>query len=131
MASPSISPHHSSSSTTVFGLVSETANGVKWQVAGRSLSAPYTVELNRKIDPNATANDHIVLKVSRTEKNTTTSKSATGSVSVDISVPKDNTILTTAELVKMAEIAASLINDYSASAATTTNATAFIEGSDI
>lgn len=132
MASASLSPFNSNAVSVSFSLVSTSATGASYQASGRDLSLPYKVQIDRKIGPSgAAANDHVVMKISRIEKNVTTAKLATGSVQIDISVPRDSAALTKVYIVEMLGIASSLLNDNTALAATSVARTALAEGRDL
>lgn len=130
MASSSLAPYISNSVTETFSLVSSSVNQTVWKVPGRALSNPYTVELNRKLT-SGTKNDHIVLRVARVEANASTAQKATAQILVDISVPKDQSNLSSAILANMLGVVASVLNDNTALAATSVNRSAIVDGRDI
>jgi len=132
MASATLTPYKSSAATQAFALVSTSPEGASWQVAGRSLSQPYTVSINRKIVPGAAANSHLVIRVGRTDNNATTGKPATASVTLDVSVPKDQSIITTAVLNELLCVIGSLLDDqYAVTSAVNAARTAILEGRDL
>jgi len=132
MASSTLATYYDATNHTDFALVTTGATGGKWAVAGRSLSEPYSLEIQRKIGPaGALANDHIVLRLIRTDKNATTGKPATYSITMDISVPKDNSILTETVQKYILKQFGSVINDCAAMVGTYTNAVALLEGRDL
>jgi len=132
MSSASLTPYKNNSTTQAFTLVSNSATGALYSVASRSLATPYTVQITRKVgSPGALGNDHVFLKVSLSDPNSTTGKIATGSATLDISIPRDVTTVTQAELLEVLGILSSLLNDSTALAATTVARTALLEGRDL
>jgi len=132
MASSTLTAYRDGSDTVVFTLVSTSATGAVWTVSGRSLSAPYSISIDRKINSSgAMANDHVILRISETELNATTGKPATLAATLDISIPKDQSILTPTVQKYLLKRLASLLNDQSATAATFVSAVALIEGRDL
>lgn len=132
MASSSISPYRNSANTVVFQLVSTTATGAKYIVSGRDIACPYSIDINRKLtQSSATGNDHVQIRVARVERNATTQKLATCQAVVDISLPKDTSILTAAIQTELLNVMTSVFRDATASAATNANITALIEGRDL
>jgi hypothetical protein len=132
MGSSSLTPYYASSGQYTFTLVSTSDNGATWKVASRDLATPQVVEIQRKLTaPSATGNDHVVLRVARTERNATTGKLATMQVLLDISIPKDTSILTIAEQTKLVACVASLLNQSTAMEASLTNIASLIGGSDL
>jgi len=112
--------------------VSTSPTGAKYQVSGRALASPYSIEINRKIGPvSATGNDHVIVRVSKTDPNSTTAKPATVLCTLDISIPRDNATVTPTEVLACVGVLASLLNDCAALAATSVNRTALIEGRDL
>lgn len=132
MASNSLTPYISSAMTQAFALQSTTERGAKYLASGRSLSTPYSVEIVRKLTPpSASGNDHIILRVQRTEANVTTGKLATMQISVDFSIPKDQSVLGVTEQRYCAAIIASLLDESTAISATQVNVAALLEGRDL
>jgi hypothetical protein len=132
MASSSLTPYRNNSDQVTFQLVSTSSEGSSYRVSGRDLSSPHVVDIKRKLTSgNSTANDHISVRVARTERNASTSKLATMQVLLDISIPKDTSILTSTVQAEQLAIAASLLNEATAMEATTANITALIEGRDL
>lgn len=130
MASSSITPFKDASNQVTFTLASTSELGAKYMVSGRALAAPYVVEIKRKINPNSTANDHVQLRVARTEPNATTQKPATVQCLLDLSIPKDVSVLTPTLQKEIATLLMSLLRDGTLSA-TFVNVTALIEGRDL
>jgi hypothetical protein len=132
MASTSLTPFYASSGQYTFTLVTTSDSGATYKVAGRDLATPHLVEVQRKLtQPSALGNDHVVLRLARTERNTSTSKLATMQVLIDISIPKDTSILTIAEQTKMLATAQSLLNESTATEASLTAIAKLIGGSDL
>lgn len=132
MASSTLSPYKNNTTTQVFTLVTTGTTATSYKVAGRDLSCPYSVEIQRKLAPaNASTNDHVVLRLARTERNVETSKLATLQVLVDISIPKDTSVLTATTQKEILSVVASLLNESSVMSATTVAVTALIEGRDL
>lgn len=132
MASSTITPYVSNVATQAFALVSTSATGAKWMASGREIGLPYVVELTRKLTaPGASTNDHVVIRIARTERNATTAKLATMQVLVDVSIPKDATVLTQTVQKQVLSCLASLFNESTTMEATTAALTAIIEGRDL
>jgi len=132
MASSTLSPYKNNSTTQVFTLTQTGPELTSYKVSGRDLSCPYVIDVQRKLAKSgATANDHIVLRVARTERNTTTSKLATCQVLVDISIPKDTSVLTATTQKEILSVVSSILNESTAMEATTVAITALIEGRDL
>lgn len=132
MASSTLTPKYDNSSSYTFVLVSTSADGATFKVDGRDLATPFEVNVQRKLTTgNKTGNDHVVVRMARTERNATTAKLATAQVLVDISIPKDCSIITQAEQVKLLGAVSSLLNDNAALQATTVARTALVNGRDI
>jgi len=131
MASATIAPYKSNSAQTTFSLVGNSSTGASWKLAGRNLSEPYSVEIVRKLSPSGSlANDVVLVRQVRVERNTTTGKLATMLIETKISIPKDDSVLTATAQLEGLACQASLLNDCTAMAATTVNRTALIEGRD-
>lgn len=130
MSSSTISPYKNATEQVVFALQAENQFGATYIVSGRTLSAPYGITVMRKL-ASGSRNDHVELRVFRTEPNATTGKSATLQLLLDISVPKDQSILTALTQKEMLTLLMSVLRDYTASAATFNNATALIEGRNL
>jgi len=130
MASSSVTLYKSNAATVVFSLVSSSVDKTVWKVAGRALSNPFTLELTRKL-ASGTKNDHIVVRLARVEPNATTAQKATAQVLVDISVPKDQSVLTAAIISELCGLLSSALNDGTALAATSANRDAIADGRDI
>lgn len=130
MASSSITLYTSNSATQAFSLVSSSVNQTVWKAASRPLSNPYTVELTRKLT-NGTKNDHVTVRIARVEANASTGQKATAQVLLDLSVPKDQSILDTSVIVGMLGALSSMLNDNAALAATSANRSAIADGRDV
>jgi len=132
MASSSLTPYKNNTQQVTFALQSSSLTGAVYTVASRGLATPFRVSINRKIGPtNSTGNDHVILKVELSDPNSTTGKIATGLATLDISIPRDTSTVTQAEMVEVLGILGSLLNDAAALAATTINRTALLEGRDL
>lgn len=131
MASATLSPYKNNTTTQVFSLVSVLSSGARYMASGRAISSPYVIEIQRKLNPNGTGNDHVGIRIARTEQNVTTGKLATCQFLLDISIPKDQSILTPAVQKELGSILASLFNESTAMEATTVALTALVEGRDL
>lgn len=132
MASASLAPYKNNSAQVTHLLVATGPTGSSYSVAGRSLGLPYGIQIQRKVGPSGSlANDHVIVKVGCSYANATTGKIATGSVSCDISIPRDSTIITTTVMAELLGQLSSLLNDSTALAATSANRVALIEGRDL
>jgi len=130
MASSTITLYKTNAATVAFALVSSSVDKTVWKVAGLPLSTPYQLELTRKLVPGS-KNNHIGVRLARTEQNTSTSVLATAQILVDISVPKDQSILSASVVTEMLGVIASLLNDGTALAATSVNRTALGDARDV
>jgi len=130
MASSTLAPYRNNANQVTFNLVSSSVEGSLWRVSGRSIATPYGLELKRKINPGK-SNDHVQARVFCTERNASTSVLATAQISLDISIPKDNSILTNAAIIDMLGVCASLLNENVANNAGVTSRTALVEGRDL
>jgi len=132
MASSSLTPKYDNTNSYTFALVSTGVDGATHKVEGRDLALPFEVNVQRKLTGGSkTGNDHVVVRMARTERNATTAKLATMQVLVDISIPKDTSVITQAEQLKLVGAVASLLNDNAALQATTVARSALINGRDI
>lgn len=130
MSKQTLTPFDSASTQITLTKVSD--KDARFLVAGRTFSTPYGAEVVRKITPaNQTGNDHISLRVFRTERNTTSSKLATAQAMLDISIPKDQSILDKNEQLKLLAVLCSLLRDETLMSATNANNTALLEGRDL
>jgi hypothetical protein len=129
MSSSTLTAYENSSDTQVFSLASENQNGARYLAADRDIAAPYVVDVVRKLTaPNATGNDHVTLRVAKTERNGDTGKLATMQVLVDISIPKDTSVLTQTIQKEVVSVACSLLNEATAMEATSVNIGKLISG---
>jgi len=134
MASASISPKYDASTVQAFALQGSTSSGSKWLVASRALAKPFSFEILRKLAPaGSNVNDHVIVRVTRTEISATTLKPVTGLVSLDISIPRDSVAITPVYMADLIAIMASAINDYAAvqTGASRVNANALLSGIDL
>lgn len=131
MASSSLNPYVNNSATQAFVLKSTTDKGAVFMVAGRALGAPFELEQVRKVNANSLSNDHSVVRLTRKEPNAVTGKLATLQVTLDVSIPKDVSVLTITEQKKLISCLVSLLNESTAMEATNANITAIVEGRDL
>lgn len=132
MASATLTPYRNNANQVTFSLVSTSADQTTYKVSGNPLSEPHLVEITRKLtNSNSASNDHVQVRIARVERNATTGKLATMQVLCDISLPKDDSILTATVQKEQLAILASLFNEATAMEATTANITALIEGRDL
>jgi len=133
MASSTLDLYYDNTGHYVFNLASQSEKGPKWLYStARPISQPLSVEIIRKVGiAAANANDHVLLRYTRTEPNAATGKFATYSVTVDISIPKDQSVLTSTVMTQGLGMVASLLNDSTAMAATAVNRGKLIGGLDI
>lgn len=132
MASSSLAPYKNNSTAVTFAYVGPISNGAQYKVSGRALACPHEITIEKFIGASGSAaNDRVRITVRRVERNTTTDKLATLKTSLEISIPKDLSILdTTAQLEQLA-LMSSLLNDSTAMAATTAARTNIVEGRDL
>lgn len=131
MASSSLNPYVDSTNRQALTLKSTSPSGAIFMVAGRALGAPFEIEQVRKVNASSLSNDHSIIRLTRKEANVATGKLATLQVTVDVSIPKDVTILTPTEQKKAISLICSLLNESTAMEATNANITAIIEGRDL
>lgn len=132
MASSTLTFYYDATHSQSFSLVSTGQNLSNWKVAGRDLSLPYEVSVQRKLTPpSALGNDHVIVTIRGVERNATTGKLVTGSVTMDISIPKDTATIGLNAMSQMVGYLSSLINDGGVLAGTNTNRTAILGGRDL
>jgi len=132
MASATLDLYYTSALHTVFNLASTSPSGARWLLSNREVSLPYELQIMRKLSPSSSlANDHIIVTLREVERNATTSKLCTASVSLDISIPKDTATISKDSVKYLLGYLISALNDATATAATNVNRTALIEGRDI
>jgi len=130
MASNTLTPAVDDTNRQTFNLVSTSLNKTAWVAPSRKLATPYQISVERKL-ASGKSNDQIVLRILRIENNATTGLPATASITLNISLPKDQTILTAAEMTKMIVAIGSIIGDSALGAATVVAVTSLIEGRDL
>jgi len=132
MATSSLALYKNHTQTETLTLSSVKDNIVTYKVAGRSLALPSLLTIERKIgSAGAKANDHIVVRRQEIQQSTVIPANlVTGSVTLDISIPRDSTF-TAARMLELLLETVSLLEDAGATAATAVNATALIAGSDV
>jgi len=132
MASATLQAYYDATLSETYSLVSSTANGSKWILPGQPIGCQKTIEIVRSLTPSgAMANDHVKVIMTNHGRNTTTGKIATSSISMDISIPKDQSILTETLMKQDLKELSSLLNDSRAGGATYNNALSLIRGTDI
>lgn len=130
MATSTLSFYKTNSTQVSFSLVSTSSEKSIWKVASRSLSTPLSLEISRKLS-SGNANDHITVRIAQVERNASTAQLATAQVLLDISVPKDQSILTQTVIVELLGLLSSLLDDSTALQATSANRTAIADGRDL
>lgn len=136
MASSTLTPYNEDSVQTTYALQSTSDRKTRWVVTGRSLARPQLVEIERKLAPNnSSANDHVIVRSSVTEQSTLSPyKPCTFSAVLDISIPRDQTGVTTAIMLKQLSHLCSLLRMGTAMSTTNannTNLNALISGNDL
>jgi len=134
MASSSVTLYHGDTENRVYALTQTSANKTEFRVAGLALAEPQMLTIERKIQPgNSKSNDQIIVTVSQVSRNTTSGLLATGKVSVNISVPRDNSIITQTVMSQLCKQIGSLFGNNCAalSADAATSALALLGGSDL
>lgn len=82
---------HDGVTDVVFSLVGNTADGAVYRVSSRALSLPQGMDIQMQIgNPGAKGNDHIKIIIRNVVRNATTGAVSTGSVTLDLSVPRDS-----------------------------------------
>jgi len=129
MPSATLTPYYTNTDQITFALVSSGENKAVYQLAGRSLAAPYEVSIVRKVGQTGQkTNDHVVVTITQTAINTTTGIPATAVVKMDLSIPRDVSILTPSAVARQLGILGSLLNESTALEATTVACTALVNG---
>lgn len=132
MASASLTLYRNNTQSTVFGLASQYVNGAEYKVTGRDLSIPYKITVERNLTSgNSVSNDRVSVRISRVERNATTGKPATASVTLLVSIPKDTSVLTQTVQKELLAQMCSLLNDNVAVGTTTVNTSNIVSGSDL
>lgn len=131
MASQTVTLYYNATQTQAFNLVSSGSNGAAFIASGRPLSQPIVLEISRKINSNSVGNDKITLRIARTDANATTGKLATFQAKLELSVPKDVSVITPTIQQDITTMVMSALRDATAAAATRANVTALLEGRDI
>lgn len=132
MATTTLTAYTTNTLTQAFELQSTSETKTVWIATGREIACPYTVSVERKkASSNSPSNDHVVLRVTRIERNATTGKLATFQSSLDLSIPKDQSILSATEQKKAISWISSCLNEGTAMEATNANITKLIEGRDL
>lgn len=132
MATETITAYEANAGTKSFVLANTNSVKTSWIVSGRAIALPYSLSVERKLSqPNSPSNDHVILRVGRVEQNATTGKLATFQATLDISIPKDQSVLSPAEQKKAISLLASILNENTAMEATNANITKLIEGRDL
>lgn len=132
MASSNLQPYRNNSNQETFVLANQSASGATYKVASRPLSQPYQISIERKLSAaGSNANDRVILKSLRTELNESTGKLATMSVKCEISIPKDDSVITKTVQAELVAVIASLLNEATAMEATKVNINALIDGMDL
>lgn len=132
MPTNSLTPYYNNTTQYTFVLVSTSDKVTSWKVSGRPLAQPFSLSIEKKIGATGQkTNDHVVVKVSKTDANSTSAELATCNVSMDISIPRDASAIAASEVIEMLGVLSSLLNDSTALAATTANRTALVEGRDL
>lgn len=132
MASSTIIPYKDHTTAVPFSLVSTSAEKTVYRVTGRSLGLPHEISVQRKIGGSGSkSNDHVIVRIARVEANAVTGIPATLLCSLDISIPRDQSVLTSTVQLEALGMLASLLDDSTAVAATTVNRSALIAGTDL
>jgi len=125
----SLTPYINNASTTTFVKAYDTTTGVVYLTSGRPIAQPFGLEIVRKhTPPSSPGNDQVQLRLRRVEQNATTGKLASFNVTLSISIPKDQTILTPTVMKQSVSAVASLLNESTAMEATNTFITKLLEG---
>lgn len=131
MPSSSLTPYKTSAGQVTYSLIGSSPTAAKWSVSGYGLGVPRILEQTLKVGaPGAAANDHVIVRLSQSDENSTTGKIATANVTLDVSIPRDSATITSTEIVELLGILSSLLNDCASveDSANATNRTALAEG---
>jgi hypothetical protein len=95
----------------VLTLIGQTSAGAVYKLATRTLSTPFQLEYVYKIGaPGAKGNDKIIFTLRDTLNNATTGLHHTGSVKVEVSIPRDS-VYTEVKSKDLFSYAASILSD--------------------
>lgn len=90
MASSTIILKNYADANVTYSLVGHTSTGALYRDAAQSLSLPRTLEFEHKFGPpGAKGNDRIVITLKRSNLGTTSGLITTGSVKIELSIPRD------------------------------------------
>jgi len=132
MASNTLTAYETATATKTFNLVTTSKEQTVWRASGRSLGQPYEVQIVRKIgNAGQKTNDNVQLRVLKTELDPATGLVATAHATLNISVPRNASLIPGAQIVQMMSVVASLLNDGTAVPSTSANKTALVEGRDL
>lgn len=96
MASSSITLKDKADANIVYTLVSQTENGAVYRNAARSLGLPQSLRFSTNIGaPGSKGNDRVNITLKNSVQNETTGLVSTGSVSIQLSIPRDSTFSVT------------------------------------
>lgn len=91
MASATITLKNLADANVVYSLVGSTATGALYKDVSRSLALPRTLEFQYNVgNPGAKGNDHLRIILKDTVQNSSTGIISVGSLSIDVSVPRDS-----------------------------------------
>lgn len=132
MATETLTPYKNNTQTLSFLLQSSSSTKTTWLLSGRPIALPHTVSVERKPSAsNAATNDHVIVRVSQMEQNPATGKLATLQVTLDISIPKDQSVIGIQSQREALAVISSILNENTAMEATYANITKLIEGRDL
>jgi hypothetical protein len=96
MASSSITLKDKADSNIVYTLVGSSNNGAEFRNADRALGLPQSLSFQFIIgNPGAKGNDKVVMKLQNVVQNSSSGVVSTGSVKIELSVPRDSEWTTT------------------------------------
>lgn len=112
MASANILLYHGDTENTNYYLAQTGQDKTIFRVADRSLAAPQTLTIERKIQPSGSkSNDKVIVTLLETEQNATTGALVTGYVKTEISIPRDSTTLSGALMADLCKEMGSLLGE--------------------
>lgn len=91
MASATLTLHDHAEADIVYSLVSQHAKGAQFKLVTRALALPLSLDFNYQVgEPGSKGNDRCIVTLRDTVQNGTTGVVSTGSVKVEISIPRDS-----------------------------------------
>jgi len=132
MSSSTLTLYRDATHSIVYSLASQGKDLVEYRNSNSTLSEPQKITVTKKIGAaNSKANDHVVIRAEDTGTNATTGLKSTGSVVIDISIPRDTAAVTSDDVGNLLEYVCSLFQDAGVVADTRVNINKLLAGLDV